>query len=220
MGLIVEDRVMESTVTTGAGVLTLSGAYAGFKAFSSVCSVGDTCYYTAEGIDAFGVPTGEWEDGIATYSAASQLTRTTVTRSSNANAAVTFSAGTKRVMISANQAYLSHLLRYVSFFFTTAPTASEVLLLFVAVDAFTIPANLVGTQVKVGTNSTGTVALDVQQNGTSIGTISIASTGVVTLTTTTGTAKSVAVGDIIKVVAPVTPDATLANVAATIKGTL
>jgi hypothetical protein len=44
------------------------------------------------------------------------------------------------------------LLRLIAFFFTTTPTSSEVLGLYVAADAFTIPANMSGTRVNVGTN--------------------------------------------------------------------
>jgi hypothetical protein len=57
-------------------------------------SVGDTCYYSIQG-----QTTSEWEVGLGTYSSANTLTRTTVYSSSNAGSAVTFSAGTKNVMI-------------------------------------------------------------------------------------------------------------------------
>jgi hypothetical protein len=110
--------------------------------------------------------------------------------------------------------------RPIAFFFTTTPTSSEVLALYVAADAFTIPANMSGTKVDVGTNATATFAIDVQQNGSSIGTISIATSGTATLTTTSGTAKSIAVGDVLKFIAPASADATIANVAITVKGTL
>lgn len=112
------------------------------------------------------------------------------------------------------------LLRLVAFFFTTTPSSSEVLALYSAVDAFTIPANMAGSQVKVGTNATSTFAIDVQQNGSSIGTISIGTSGTATLTTASGTSKSIAVGDVLKFVAPSSTDTTIANVAVNIKGTL
>ena len=100
MAHIIADRVVETTTTTGTGALTLAGAIAGYQAFSSVCSVGDTAECYIERVDAFGVPTGEWETSVSTYSAANTLTRTTVVASSNGGAAVNFSAGTKRVAIS------------------------------------------------------------------------------------------------------------------------
>lgn len=97
--LQIKDRVRETTTSTGVGVLALAGPAAGFRAFSAVCSVADTCYYAIEAIDNAGVPTGDWEVGLGTYSAANQLTRTTVLASSNAGAAVNFAAGTKYVWI-------------------------------------------------------------------------------------------------------------------------
>ena len=100
MAHIIADRVVETTTTTGTGALTLAGAVAGYQAFSSVCSVGDTAGCYIERVDAFGVPTGEWETSVSTYSAANTLTRTTIVASSNGWAAVNFSAGTKRVAIS------------------------------------------------------------------------------------------------------------------------
>lgn len=99
MALILDDCVVETSTTTGTGDFTLGGALVGFKAFSSVCAVGDKCYYLIEAINASGNRTGEWESGYGTYSAANTLTRTTTQKSSNANAAVSFSAGTKRVMV-------------------------------------------------------------------------------------------------------------------------
>lgn len=99
MTLIIADRVKETSTTTGTGALTLSGAMAGHKAFSARCSVGDTCYYCIQAVDSAGQPTGDWEVGLGTYSAASTLTRTTVLASSNADAAVSLAAGTKQVYI-------------------------------------------------------------------------------------------------------------------------
>lgn len=99
MPLIRKDRVAETTATTGTGPLALNGAITGYRAFDDVMAIGDTCYYAVEAVDAFGVPTGAWETGLATKSAASTLTRTVVHASSNAGAAVAFAAGTKRVML-------------------------------------------------------------------------------------------------------------------------
>lgn len=93
------DRVKETTTTTGTGALTLAGAMTGFRAFSSVCSNGDTCYYGLAAVDGNGNPTGVWETGIGTYSAASTLTRTTVLASSNSGSAVTLPTGTAQVWL-------------------------------------------------------------------------------------------------------------------------
>jgi len=107
MALIQDDCVVETTTTTGTGDITLAGAVTGFKSFSGVCSVGDTCYYLIEAIDGSGNRTGQWESGYGTYSASNTLTRTRVDKSSNSNAAVSFSAGTKRAMISLTAAALT-----------------------------------------------------------------------------------------------------------------
>lgn len=104
MAHIYASRVFETSTTTGTGALTLAGtAPTGFRPFSAVMtSPSDTCIYLIQGVDGSGNPTAEWEVGLGTYSAANTLTRTTVLESSNANAAVSFSAGTKQVAIAAS----------------------------------------------------------------------------------------------------------------------
>lgn len=95
MAFITADRVLDSSTSTGTGPFVVSGTpAAGYRTFSAVMSVGDTCYYSIQG-----QTTSEWEVGLGTYSSANTLTRTTVYSSSNAGSAVTFSAGTKNVFI-------------------------------------------------------------------------------------------------------------------------
>ncbi len=101
MAHITEDRVLETSTTTGTGALTLAGAVTGFRAFGSVMtSPSDTCWYAVWAVDSNGNATGDFESGLGTYSGANTLTRTTVLESSNAGAAVNFSAGTKYVALS------------------------------------------------------------------------------------------------------------------------
>ena len=109
MAHVIEDRILETSTSTGTGAFTLSGAETGFKSFSSVCSVADTFHYTIQA-GTFSVPTGEWEVGVGTYSSANTLTRTTVLRSSNANAAVSFSSGSKIVWLGFDSALAQKLL--------------------------------------------------------------------------------------------------------------
>lgn len=99
MAHISEDRVLETSTTTGTGALTLAGAVTGYRTFASVMATSDTCLYAVWGVDANGSPTGEWEGGVGTYSGVNTLTRTTVLESSNAGSVVTLSAGTKYVAI-------------------------------------------------------------------------------------------------------------------------
>ena len=94
MGLVVADRVKETTTTTGTGTVTLAGAVTGFQSFSAIGN-GNTTYYTIAG------QTGsEWEVGIGTYtSSGTTLSRDTVLASSNSGSLVNFSAGTKDVFV-------------------------------------------------------------------------------------------------------------------------
>lgn len=100
MALQIQDRVKETTTTTGTGDLTLAGAMLGFRAFSSVCADGDTCWYTAQLVDGNGNASGDWEVGTGTYhTTANTLSRTAVLASSNSNALVSFGSGTKQVWL-------------------------------------------------------------------------------------------------------------------------
>ena len=94
MAYIVADRVKETTTVTGTGPATLAGASSGYRSFASQLSIGDTCAYVIVNSNA-----SEWETGIGTYSAVNTLTRTTVQASTNANAAVVFTAGVKDVFM-------------------------------------------------------------------------------------------------------------------------
>jgi len=104
MARITADRVLETTTTEGTGVMTLAGAITGYRTFGSVCANADTAYYSIWGVDASGVPTGEWETGLGTWGTGGAFTRTTVHASSNAGSLVNFSAGTKRVALTATAA--------------------------------------------------------------------------------------------------------------------
>lgn len=91
MAFVAPSRVLETFTTPGTGTVTLGGALVGYRTFASAMSNGDTCHYFMEG-------GSDWEEGYGTYSAGT-LARTTVLRSSNANAAVNWAAGTKTVGI-------------------------------------------------------------------------------------------------------------------------
>ena len=88
------DRILETATTTGTGSFTLGGAVSGYRAFSAIPGIAnnDTVFYCIEHQSA-----NEWEIGLGTWQTGGTLVRTTVLRSSNADAAVNFSAGTKNV---------------------------------------------------------------------------------------------------------------------------
>lgn len=101
MPIRVANRAMETSTTTGTGTLTLSGvAVTGYQTFTAAGANTLTVDYTIEGINADQSLTGEYEVGRGVYTTAGNaLTRATVLESSNADALVNFSAGTKRVYI-------------------------------------------------------------------------------------------------------------------------
>ena len=103
MALVLDDRVQETTTTTGTGTVTLLGAVSGYQSFSVIGNA-NTTYYTIAG-----QITSEWEVGLGTYtSSGTTLARTTVLDSSNGGSLVNFSAGTKSVFVTypASQAVL------------------------------------------------------------------------------------------------------------------
>ncbi|RJT32102.1 hypothetical protein D3227_27260 [Mesorhizobium waimense] len=104
--------------------------------------------------------------------------------------------------------------------FSGTPTAGQLIGKTVVTRDVAFPANFSGSAGHIGTNPTSTFAIDVQDNGVSIGTISISTGGVFTFTTSSGTAKTVSSGHRLEFYAPANSpaDATAANIAATLKG--
>ena len=94
MALVLNDRVKETSTTTGTGTINLAGAETGFETFVSGVGSTNTTFYAIELNSA-----GEFEVGIGTVTDASPdtLSRDTVISSSNSDALVNFSAGTKTV---------------------------------------------------------------------------------------------------------------------------
>lgn len=93
----------------------------------------------------------------------------------------------------------------MSFFFTGSPTSSQVLYLHTVTDACTIADDFAGSVGDVGTNPSSSFVMDVAVNGTNVGTITIATTGIFTFNTTAG-AISLVAGDRISVTAPASVD--------------
>lgn len=112
----------------------------------------------------------------------------------------------------------------IPFFFVGAPTADEVLGIYAATDAFTLPANLSTTKGTVGTAPAAdyviTISRRVNNAGAyaSIATITIHNDGTYTLATAGGVDIAIAVNDILKITAQHTVDASIANTAFTIRG--
>ena len=93
MALVVNDRVKETSTTTGTGTFSLAGASLGFETFVAGIGNTNTTYY------AIVNENGEFEVGLGTVTdaATDTLSRDTIISSSNSDSAVNFSAGTKDV---------------------------------------------------------------------------------------------------------------------------
>ena len=98
MALIVEDRVVDTSTTTGLGNYVLAGTVTGFRDIASVVTVGDTFYYSAEEVSILGVPVGGWETGLGTFAVGNELARTTL-HSSSTGSFIDWTAGTRRITL-------------------------------------------------------------------------------------------------------------------------
>ena len=158
------DRVQETFTTTGTGPVSLAGAITGYQAFSSVMANAGTCYYCmTDGTN--------WEVGLGTYATSGNtLTRTTVTASSNAGAAVNWAAGTKSVWLDLAASAIAN--------FTTPPAATAGSLGLVQPDGsiITVSGGLI-TVAQATSGAFGAVKVD--------GSTIVASAGVITASTAT-----------------------------------
>ena len=97
MAHVLNDRIKETTTTTGTGNISLAGAETGFETFVSGVGDGNTTYYAISH-----QTTNEFEIGLGTVNDASPdtisgRTNSNVISSSNSDNVVDFSAGTKDV---------------------------------------------------------------------------------------------------------------------------
>ena len=91
MAFKLNDRVKESSATTGTGTFTLGGAVSGFETFSAGIGGNNTTYYCI-----FETGTNNFEVGFGTLNAgASTLARTNVISSSNSDGLVNFAGATE-----------------------------------------------------------------------------------------------------------------------------
>ena len=95
MALVINDRVKTTSTATGNSQTTFAisaTAATGFDTFAAGIGTSNTTYYCI-----FNQGTTEWEVGLGTLSTTTNLQRTTIISSSNSDAVVDFSAGTKDV---------------------------------------------------------------------------------------------------------------------------
>ena len=95
MALVINDRVRETSTTSGTGTLNLAGAVTGFRTFVDGIGDGNTTYYAI-----FEEGTNSFEVGIGTVTDATPdtLARDTVLSNSSGNTSkINFSGGTLSV---------------------------------------------------------------------------------------------------------------------------
>jgi hypothetical protein len=98
-------------------------------------------------------------------------------------------------------------------------TATELIFRHEATQAFTIPAGMTGSRGSSGVAATGTPALSIKKNGASVGTATWSAAGT-TATLAMASPTAFAIGDILSVTGPASPDATLADISLSIVGDL
>ena len=96
MALVINDRVKETSTTTGTGDITLAGVPAGQGnvTFSSGIGVGNTTYYCI-----FQQGSSSFEIGLGTLSGSTTLERTTVINNSSGNTSKISFSGTLDVFV-------------------------------------------------------------------------------------------------------------------------
>jgi hypothetical protein len=147
MALVINDRVKETSTTTGTGTIDLAGAETGYESFVAGIGTTNTTYYAIELNSA-----GEWEVGIGTVTDATPdtLSRDTIITSSNSDSAVNFSAGTKNVFCTLPaKRTVSPVMTATGFVVTHASTLDEDQTLDSGVLAG--PVTVTGTQTITGT---------------------------------------------------------------------
>lgn len=98
------------------------------------------------------------------------------------------------------------------------PGASEVLYKFVAPRALELPSSFSGSQFNADTAATSAATISITKNGAAFGTATVVASATTAAFSSAGT--TFAAGDILRVVAPATQDATLADFALVLKGSL
>ena len=102
--------------------------------------------------------------------------------------------------------------------FSATPTANQVLGRHAVVRDLFFPANFFGSVGFVGTNPGSNMNIDVRDDGVSVGTVSISTSGIVTFSSSSGLPVTIAAGSLLTFVAPASPVTLVQNGEWTLKG--
>lgn len=101
--------------------------------------------------------------------------------------------------------------------YSGVPTASLIIAHFEFPRLVWFPASLKGSRGRAITAATAQADFDLQKNGASVGTIRFAAAGT-TVSFIMAQSQAFTVGDALKIIAPTSPDATLADITFTLAG--
>lgn len=104
-------------------------------------------------------------------------------------------------------------------FYPGIPTASAKVLRVPVARAVTFPDDFAGSYGRASVAATASTAFDVQKNGVSVGTITFGAGSASATFVTSGAGVTLAAGDILSIIAPGSPDATLADAGFVLAGT-
>ena len=183
MAFAVYDRVKESSSTTGTGAITLSGAASNYVTFNTGVGLNNFTWYCINNLSA-----NEWEVGWGQLTGATTLTRVKVHSSTNSNALVNFSAGTKEVFVTQPSAFNNQTLGRTNMVINPHGSIQQE-----TTTPFTITAGVYFADqwIAAKTSSTG-----VSQAGVTTGTVSSYDPSYIFLKTTTAQG-SLAAGDFV-----------------------
>ena len=104
-------------------------------------------------------------------------------------------------------------------FIAGSPSASQIVFERIFAITVMLPAGLTGSLGKAGTAATASTTFNIQKNGTTVGTMVFGASATVPSFTFTS-AVTFNAGDVLSIVAPASPDATLANIAWVLLGSI
>lgn len=146
MAFVNDDRVLDTTLTTGTGNIALVGAApTGFQTFPQAMADNSFFHYCIVG-------GGEWEVGLGELVGAGTIARRQVFSSSNTDALVNFSTGSKSVFVTQPGNRKGNLVIFISLATgQVVSSTSETTLVGAGVGSLTFPANtlFIGRTIRV-----------------------------------------------------------------------
>jgi hypothetical protein len=209
------DGVKEVSKTSGTGDYTLGGAVGGSYSVDSVLSNSDQAYFSVE------MPGGPGREiFLGTFTSPSTLARTSIVSSSNSDAAVDWpSTGQRFITLIRRPDILYEICMFISGRLFGGADVDRTRVRIITTQGASFLNNFSGSVAFSRVDAAADIDFDINQidstnSVTNLGTMSITGGGnVASFTSVGGTAKTVSAGDAIEILAPVTPDTDLRDLA-------